>query len=107
MGAVFITINSMAVSKNSTSATAELQLETAFALSWLFKVAGGFIATVAGMALLLRSLDREPPSTLLPLILPLLGGVLLFEVHWSVAVAIAVAVIGFIAKEAAVTLRAR
>jgi hypothetical protein len=104
LAVVFWVIDIMSVSKASTITTAEKQAETEFAVSWLFKIAGGFVATVASLALLVRTLEREPPASLLPFVLPLLGGILLAAPHWAVAIALAVVVIGLTAREVAVSL---
>jgi hypothetical protein len=107
LAVLFLLVDMMSVSKSSTITTAEKQAETEFAASWLFKIAGGFVATVASLALLIRALDREPPVSLLPFVLPLLGGVLLAAAHWAVAISLALAVIGLTAREVALSVSTR
>jgi len=104
---LFLVIDYMSVSKSSTITTVEKQSQTEFAATWLFRIAGGFIATASALALLLRSLDREPIGNLLPFVLPLLGGVLLAATHWSVAIAMGIVVIGLTGKDIVASLSTR
>ena len=104
---LFLLIDYMAVSKSSSMTSVEQRLEVEFAATWLFKIAGGFIATVAALALLIRSLDREPLAALLPFVLPLLGGILLAATHWSVAIALGLVVLGLTGREIVGALPAR
>ena len=69
-----------------------------FALRWISRGIGLFIATVAAVALLAGSLSALPLGRLLTFVLPLLGGMLLVEVHWALALALGASALTFLVQ---------
>lgn len=70
-----------------------------FALTWITRAMGVFIAAVAALALLVESLEGKPAERIFRLVFPLLAGLLLIEKHWSLAVALGAMALGFVVKE--------
>jgi hypothetical protein len=74
------------------------RVDVTFAISMTMLAAGGLIAAVSLFALLQRGLGGQSLDQTLPLILALLGGLLLYQVNWGVALAL-----GMIGTAAVVT----
>ncbi|MGD0615032.1 MAG: hypothetical protein ABSA69_06275 [Verrucomicrobiota bacterium] len=64
------------------------RVDVSFAVSMTMLAAGGLIAAVSLFALLQRGLGGQSLDRTLPLILALLGGLLLYQVNWGVALAL-------------------
>ena len=73
-------------------------LKTEAALTWLTRAAGGLVAAVAAVVLLVRTLDGVPAERLVGLTLPLLGGALLAAGHWAVAIALAAVAVALVVR---------
>ena len=64
------------------------RVDVSFAVSMTMLAAGGLIAAVSLFALLQRGLAGQSLDQTLPLIIALLGGLLLYQVNWGVALAL-------------------
>ena len=60
---------------------------------------GIFVAGAASFSLLLKSLGGATIEQLSLLIIPLMAGVLLIQVHWSVAMPLGLLVVGFVMRD--------
>ena len=74
------------------------RVDVSFAISLTMLAVGGLIAAVSLFALLQRGLNGQPLDQSLPLIIALLGGLLLYQVNWGVALAL-----GMIGSAAVIT----
>ncbi len=68
------------------------------AVGTLARGAGATIAVMAALLLLLRAASRETPEQLIPLLLVLCGGLLLFQPHWVIGLVPALVVLGVYAR---------
>jgi hypothetical protein len=64
------------------------RVDVSFAVSLTLMAVGGLIAAVSLFALLQRGLGGQSLDQTLPLIIALLGGLLLYQVNWGVALAL-------------------
>ena len=64
------------------------RVDVSFAVSLTLVAVGGLIAAVSLFALLQRGLGGQSLDQTLPLIIALLGGLLLYQVNWGVALAL-------------------
>ncbi len=64
------------------------KVDVSFAVSLTLLAAGGVIAAVSLFALLQRGLNGQSLEQSMPLIIALLGGLLLYQVNWGVALAL-------------------
>jgi hypothetical protein len=69
------------------------------AISWTMHVVGAVIALLAAFGLFWRALNGEPLELQFGFVLALLAGLLLIDVHWSLAIALAVIGVALIARE--------
>jgi hypothetical protein len=76
------------------------RVDVSFAVSLTVMAVGGMIAAVSLFALLQRGLSGQSLDQTLPLVLALLGGLLLYQVNWGIALAM-----GMIGTAAVVTQR--
>jgi hypothetical protein len=76
------------------------RLDISYAVSLTALAMGGLIAAMSLFALLQRGLSGQTLEQSLPLVLALLGGLLLYQVNWGVALAL-----GMIGAAAIVTRR--
>jgi len=68
------------------------RVDVSFALSLTFMAAGGLLAAVSLFSLLQRGLTGQTLEQNLPLVIVLLGGLLLYQVNWGVALAVGIIV---------------
>ena len=66
------------------------------ALEWTANVFGVVIAAVSALHLLQCALQGAKLRQLLPVVVALFGGLLLYQRHWAVAVALAAIVVGWL-----------
>jgi hypothetical protein len=59
-----------------------------FALTWIQRGLGTFLAVAAGLGLLILGMTAPTPERMALLCLPLLGGLLLVSPHWATALAL-------------------
>ena len=64
------------------------RVDVSFAVSLTMLATGGLIAAVSLFALLQRGLNGQTLDQCVPLIIALLGGLLLYQVNWGVALAL-------------------
>jgi hypothetical protein len=64
----------------------EEALEANFALDWTMRAFGAFIAVVAAFGLFWRALNGDPLDLQFSFVLALLAGLLLVDIHWSLAI---------------------
>jgi hypothetical protein len=64
------------------------RVDVSYAVSLTLLAVGGLIAAVSLFALLQRGLSGQSLDQSLPLILALLGGLLLYQINWGVALAL-------------------
>jgi hypothetical protein len=64
------------------------RVDVSYAVSLTLLAIGGLIATVSLFALLQRGLSGQSFDGTLPLVIALLGGLLLYQVNWGVALAL-------------------
>jgi hypothetical protein len=76
-----------------------------FAFSWVVRVGGAFIAGLAALLMLGRAINDAPLMKVFVLILPFFAGLLLIEVHWSVALSLGAISLAFIVKMVVQTFR--
>ncbi|MCP5523957.1 MAG: hypothetical protein H7A46_20665 [Verrucomicrobiales bacterium] len=60
---------------------------------------GGMIALSAGFLMLVRAAGRDSLASMLPLVLPLLAGLLMVHPHWSLGLVLAIAVAGVLLRD--------
>ena len=65
-----------------------------FGITFIARVLGIFMAAVSSFVLLLKGIDGATMEKMIPMTLPLLAGVVLIEPHWTIALALAVVVLG-------------
>jgi hypothetical protein len=70
-----------------------------FSLNSLIHGLGGMIALSAGLLMLVRAAGRDSLASMLPLVLPLLAGLLLIHPHWSLGLVLAIAVAGVLLRD--------
>ncbi|HZL42093.1 MAG TPA: hypothetical protein VFD66_02290 [Verrucomicrobiae bacterium] len=63
------------------------RVDVSYAISLTVLAAGGLIALVSLFVLLQRGLSGQPLDQSLPLVFALLGGLLMYQVNWGVALA--------------------
>jgi hypothetical protein len=66
------------------------RVDVSFAVSMTVLAVGGGIASVSAFALLQRGLEGQRLESNLTLMIALLGGLLLFQINWGVALALGV-----------------
>ena len=71
------------------------RMELSFALNWALTAVGGALAAISAFLLLLRAMAGTTLQQGLPLVVALLGGLLLFQNHWAIAVSLAAIVIAW------------
>ena len=74
-------------------------LQTQMTVSLLARAIGTFIATVAALALLLKAVSGETFEQTAVLTLPLLAGLLIVQVDWSLSLPLGALGVGVITKE--------
>jgi hypothetical protein len=67
---------------------------------WVMGVVGGGIAAISVLVLLQRAIAGAALPQMLPPVIPLLGGLLVYQTHWALAVALAAVVVGWTVVEA-------
>jgi hypothetical protein len=78
----------LAVGRVSIGARWPERVDVSYALSLTFMAAGGLTAVVSLFILLQRGLGGQGLDQSLPLIIALLGGLLLYQINWGVALAL-------------------
>ena len=73
--------------------------EAEFAVNWTMRAMGGLIAIVATFGLFWRALNGEPLELQFGFVLALLAGLLLVNVHWSLAIALGSIGVALIVRE--------
>jgi hypothetical protein len=68
------------------------RLAWSLAWNWVMTVTGGTFAAVSVLLLLQRGMAGSGIQQVLPLVIPLLGGLLIYQAHWALAVALALVV---------------
>jgi len=74
-------------------------VENEAALNWTLRAVGALMAATAAFALLLRGLASETLERQFGLVMPLLGGMLLYSTHWSLALALGAVGVALIARK--------
>jgi hypothetical protein len=69
------------------------------AVGWTRQAVGGLIAVVATFGLFWRALHGDPLDSQFGFVLALLAGLLLVNVHWSLAIALGIIGVALIARE--------
>jgi hypothetical protein len=69
------------------------------AIAWTMRLIGALIAVVAVFGLFWRALNGEPLDLQFGFVLALLAGLLLIDVHWSLAIALGAIGVALIARE--------
>jgi hypothetical protein len=69
------------------------------AITWTMRLVGALIAVVAVFGLFWRALNGEPLDLQFGFVLALLAGLLLIDIHWSLAIALGVIGAALIARE--------
>ena len=69
------------------------------AVAWTMRAMGGLIAVVATFGLFWRALNGEPLELQFGFVLALLAGLLLVNVHWSLAIALGLIGVALIVRE--------
>ena len=75
------------------------RMELSLALNWTFSAVGGALAAISGFLILSRAVTGTALTQILPLVVALAGGLLLYQNHWATAVALAAIVIGWSLNE--------
>ena len=70
-----------------------------FALQWSIRALGGIVAVVSAVGMVLIAAAHGPFERQFGLVLPLLGGLMLWQLHWSLGVAIAAVVVAWLVGE--------
>jgi hypothetical protein len=65
------------------------------AWSWVMTVVGGTFAAVSVLVLLKRGIEGASLPQVLPMVIPLLGGLLIFQSHWALALGLAAVVVAW------------
>ena len=73
--------------------------EATGAVGWTMQLVGALIAIISAFGLFWRALNGEPLELQFGFVLALLAGLLLVNVHWSLAIALAVIGIGLIVRQ--------
>jgi hypothetical protein len=81
-----------------TNTTEDLN-DAAVAVDWTMRFIGALIAVLSVFGLFWRALNGEPLELQFGFVLALLAGLLLIDVHWSLAVALAVIGVALIVRE--------
>lgn len=68
-------------------------------LNTLIHGLGGMIALSAGLLMLVRAAGRDSLASMMPLVPPLLAGLLLIHPHWSLGLVLAIAVGGVLLRD--------
>ena len=76
-----------------------------FTFSWVVRVAGAFIAGLAALLMLGRAINGAALPSLFVFLLPFFAGLLLIEVHWSVALSLGAIGLAFSVKMVVQALR--
>jgi hypothetical protein len=76
-----------------------------FAFTWVVRVGGAFIAGLAALLMLGRAINDAPLIKVFALILPFFAGLLLIEIHWSVALSLGAIGLAFVVKTVVQALR--
>ena len=71
------------------------RMELSLALNWTLTAVGGALAAISAFLLLLRAIAGTTLQQGLPLVVALLGGLLLFQNHWAIAVSLAAIVVAW------------
>ena len=74
---------------------------------WMRQTFGTFIATIAGMAILIRCLNGSSIAELMALVIALLAGLAISAVDWTLTIPLGLFVIGYIVKEIIELFRAK
>jgi hypothetical protein len=75
------------------------RMELSLALNWALTAVGGALAAISAFLLLLRAMAGTTLQEGLPLVVSLLGGLLLYQNHWAIAVALAAIVVAWSVTE--------
>jgi Na+/proline symporter len=70
-----------------------------YAVAWTMRAAGGLIAIVATFGLFWRALHGDPLELQFGFVLALLAGLLLVNVHWSLALTLGIIGVALIVRE--------
>ena len=65
------------------------RFEWTLALGWAISAAGGGIAAISAFLLLQRATSGTSLPHVLPLLITLLAGLLMYQSHWAIAIALA------------------
>ena len=69
-----------------------------FVMRWIPQAVGVFIASIAALGLLLKCLSGANLEQLSPFVLPLLAGLLLMSVHWTLAISVGLIAFAIVVK---------
>ena len=75
------------------------RFEWTLALGWAISAAGGGVAAISAFLLLQRAMNGATLQQVLPLLIALLAGLLLYQSHWAIAVALAAIVVAWSVTE--------
>ena len=75
------------------------RMELSLALNWALMAVGGGLAAISAFLLLLRAMAGTTLQQGLPLVVALLGGLLLYQNHWAIAVSLAAIVVAWSVTE--------
>lgn len=73
--------------------------ETEVAIFWTMRLIGAVIAVIAAFGLFWRAMNGEPLDLQFGYVLALLAGLLLINVHWSLAIALGLIGVALIVRE--------
>jgi hypothetical protein len=67
-----------------------------FALSWVVRIVGAYIAAAAAVTMLVQVLRMAQPQTIIPSVFPFLAGLMLYQTHWSGVLGLAIVAVSYI-----------
>lgn len=97
--AAFTLLLPVALGVSATFGSSQNAAQAESALRWIARAVGAFIAAVAALTMLVEGLDGQGAQRLSRMAFPLLAGLLLIEMHWSLALALGAVVLGVVVKE--------
>jgi hypothetical protein len=71
------------------------RLAWSLAWNWVMTMTGGTFAAVSVLLLLQRGMAGSGIQQVLPLVIPLLGGLLIYQAHWALAISLALVVVAW------------
>jgi hypothetical protein len=75
------------------------RFEWTLALGWAISAAGGGVAAISAFLLLQRAMNGATLPQVLPLLIALLAGLLMYQSHWAIAIALAAIVVAWSVME--------